>query len=437
MSFITKITSNPTIKGITYMLGSNTICNVLQFSQIFILIKFYTQEEFGLWSSITSIAAILITGDFGITNVLRNILSRERMNGKDGNEEARKYYLSAFIFFLLFSVIAIVVLLILSPFIPYENLFESDNMYLKLQGRYIFMAVMFIYLLSFPFGMGLPMCFSYGESKTIALMNTIRSVVSFILVLILALLSIPILYLAIGYFSINFVFTVLGTIVFLRKRKWNIFEFSDLNLIRRIKEMLGTGIKFLGIQLSSSFVQNALIVYSGSMVGLTTAANVSIINKIFTFFTGIYQGAFNPIWSKLTEFFHKGDFKKCCSIIKKSVSITVGIYLIVITAVVITGQWVIDTFIGGNYYCEPILVIFIGLITLLRMVFDNISLMLNAISKLNFLLLIYLIFAVLIIFILPPVINNYGFNGMAIFLIFCWLIASILVGYYVNLILKK
>lgn len=437
MSYITKITSNPTIKGITYMLGSNTICNVLQFFQIFILIKFYTQEEFGLWSSITSIAAILITGDFGITNVLRNILSRERMNGKEGDEEARKYYLSAFIFFLLFSVISIIVLLILSPVIPYENLFESDNMYLKLQGRYIFMVVMFIYLLSFPFGMGLPMCFSYGESKTIALMNAIRSTVSFILVLILAILNTPILYLAIGYFSINFIFTVLGTIVFLRKRKWNIFEFSDLNLVRRIKEMLGTGIKFLGIQLSSSFVQNALIVYSGSMVGLTTAANVSVINKIFTFFTGIYQGAFNPIWSKLTEFFHNKNFQKCRSIIKKSVFITIGIYFIIIVAVVIIGQWVIDTFIGGDYYCEPILVVLIGLITLLRMVFDNISLMLNAISKLNFLLLIYLIFAIVIIFILPPVINNFGFNGMAIFLILSWLISSILVGYYVKLILKK
>ena len=69
--------------------------------------------------------------------------------------------------------------------------------------------------------------------------------------------------------------------------------------------MLPIGIKFLGIQLSSSFITNVLTVYSGSMLGLSIAANVNVIQKVYMFLTGIYQSIFNPMWSSLSLNFFK------------------------------------------------------------------------------------------------------------------------------------
>ena len=75
---------NNLFKGVSWVVASSIIGSVLQFLLIFVLLNFYKQEEFGLWASITSIAAVIVTGDFGIVNVLRNIISREVLNGSKG-----------------------------------------------------------------------------------------------------------------------------------------------------------------------------------------------------------------------------------------------------------------------------------------------------------------------------------------------------------------
>ena len=117
------------------------------FLLIFILIRFYTQEEFGLWASITSLAAVIMTGDFGIVNVLRNLLSKEIVNGAEGDLKSKELFYSAFFSFLFFAIIFSVLIIFISPYIPYETLFKTDNIVLKEQGRSIFIVVQIVFLL--------------------------------------------------------------------------------------------------------------------------------------------------------------------------------------------------------------------------------------------------------------------------------------------------
>ena len=55
---------NNLFKGVSWVVASSIIGSVLQFLLIFVLLNFYKQEEFGLWASVTSIAAVIVTGDF-------------------------------------------------------------------------------------------------------------------------------------------------------------------------------------------------------------------------------------------------------------------------------------------------------------------------------------------------------------------------------------
>ena len=89
---------NNLFKGVSWVVASSIIGSVLQFLLIFVLLNFYKQEEFGLWASVTSIAAVIVTGDFGIVNVLRNIISREILNGSKGIAISKQYFHSALIF---------------------------------------------------------------------------------------------------------------------------------------------------------------------------------------------------------------------------------------------------------------------------------------------------------------------------------------------------
>ena len=116
-----KTFSSPLFRGISWIFIATSIASVLRFLLIFILIRFYTQEEFGLWASITSLAAVIMTGDFGIVNVLRNLLSKEIVNGAEGDLKSKELFYSAFFSFLFFANVIPTfhlhsVFLIISPF---------------------------------------------------------------------------------------------------------------------------------------------------------------------------------------------------------------------------------------------------------------------------------------------------------------------------------
>ncbi|MEI3448482.1 MAG: hypothetical protein V8Q99_10495 [Bacteroides ovatus] len=83
---------NILFKGVSWVVASSIIGSVLQFLLIFVLLNFYRQEEYGLWASVTSIAAVIVTGDFGVVNVLRNIISREILNGSKGLATSKQYF---------------------------------------------------------------------------------------------------------------------------------------------------------------------------------------------------------------------------------------------------------------------------------------------------------------------------------------------------------
>ena len=206
------------VRSTSWMAGASVASNFLRFFLIFVLLRLYTQEEFGLWASITSIAAILITGDFGITNVLRNKASKAIVN--QNKEDFETYFLSSFYFFLLFAVIISILLIIISPYIPYENIFKTENETLRQQGRLLFIAVQIIFLFGIPFSLGCSMFFSFNETKYYAIINFIQGISTFAVVVLLALFHIDIGIVSISYFFVNTIIYLFGSLYFMKVRKW-------------------------------------------------------------------------------------------------------------------------------------------------------------------------------------------------------------------------
>ena len=330
---------NNLFKGVSWVVASSIIGSVLQFLLIFVLLNFYKQEEFGLWASVTSIAAVIVTGDFGIVNVLRNIISREILNGSKGIAISKQYFYSALIFFMCLAILLSIILLFISSYIPFEHLFKTDNEYLRQQGRAIFLIIQFIFLFNIPFSIGIPLFFSFGESKLYSIVNSVKSIVAFMIVLCLSINKIHITSVAVAYFTSNLLISLLGTLYFIYKRKWFTYSFNWWDCYHKIREMLTIGVKFLSIQLFSSFLQNVLTIYAGSMVGLGVAANINVVQKIFSFFGGIYQSAFNPLWSELASAFQKRNYDWCWSLLKKSVCITITFFSFVVIIVSVLGDF--------------------------------------------------------------------------------------------------
>lgn len=87
------------MKGSFSMLVSSLVGNLTRLGLVMILSRYYSKEEFGIWATITSTAAVIAYGDFGIINALRNKLSQLIVLGENGLKEAKKYFFSAFFFY--------------------------------------------------------------------------------------------------------------------------------------------------------------------------------------------------------------------------------------------------------------------------------------------------------------------------------------------------
>lgn len=411
---------NNLFKGVSWVVASSIIGSVLQFLLIFVLLNFYKQEEFGLWASITSIAAVIVTGDFGIVNVLRNIISREVLNGSKGLAVSKQYFYSALIFFMCLAILLSIILLFISSYIPFEHLFKTDNEVLRQQGRAIFLIIQFIFLFNIPFGMGIPLFFSFGESKLYSIVNSVRSIVAFMIVLCLSINKIHITSVAVAYFTSNLLISLLGTLYFIHKRKWFTYSFNGWDCYHKIREMLTIGVKFLSVQLFSSFLQNVLTIYVGSMVGLGVAANINVVQKIFSFFGGIYQSAFNPLWSELASAFQKRNYDWCWSLLKKSVCITITFFSFVVIIVSVLGDFFMKFIAGNEFKPNVSMFILVGILFSIRIVFDNVSLLQNATNKLNTIIYGYSIMFVYVLIVIPWLVQQYGIELMILNLIFMW-----------------
>ena len=102
-------------------------------------------------------------------------------------------------------------------------------------------------------------------------------------------------------------------------------------------------------------------VYSGSMLGLSIAANVNVIQKVYMFLTGIYQSIFNPMWSSLSLNFFKRRYSDCKIIINRSLISTIVIFSLTVLLCSLFRNYIMHAIAGAEYEAHSSLFILIGL----------------------------------------------------------------------------
>lgn len=417
---VDKIKGSSLFKDLSWTLIAQTLGNLLRFLLIFVVVRCYTKEEFGLWASITSIAAIIVTGDFGLTNVLRNIASEGITKGAEGEKRTRESWFSAIVFLTFFAVAGIIILLFLSQFSFFESLFKTDDEALRALGKTVILVVLAIFLMNLPFSLASGMLLSYNEVKEYSIFGITGASLTFLVVVAQSLLHVRIDIVSISYFSCSLLVSIVTTLFFLHRRRWSIPRIPIKTVYLNMKAMLPSGVGFLGIGISSSFISNVLTIYSGSMLGLSVAASINVAQKIFSLFCSIIISLFNPIWAKLSRMYYGSEFKRCISLLQKSLFGTVMTAMLVVTAVSILRGPLVMIVAGSGYEVDVLAFILVGACLFAKVIFDNASLLLVATSQLKLVFWGYLFFSAIVLFIYPSIVSAIGFNWMMVTLIGCW-----------------
>lgn len=417
------------VKGAFFMLVSSMLGNLIRLGLIIGLTRYFTKEEFGVWATITSVAAVFAYGDFGITNALRNKLSQIKDTGNDGIRKARSYFYSSFLFSVVIGILISMFILAASRVVSFNFLFKTNNILLKQQGINILLWIQFLIFLNIPFSMGIACFFSFNESRYSAIFLFLQSISSSLVVLILALFNNGIHSIIVGYFSTITVINGVGTLYFLKLRGWLGHIFSLREFMSDTKELISLGIKFMGYQFSYSFVQNAGTILASSLLGLGMAAEFNIVQKLYGFLSSIYQSIFNPIWGGYAEADTRNDWIWCKRTLSGSIFISSGIFIAAIAILLIFGQYLLFIVAGANYNYDRILFLLLGFTSLFSILFSTGSTYLSATNRIELLLISMIVTSIVIIPFSRFLVGQMGITGIALATSVIWFVLMNIVTY--------
>lgn len=414
-----KIENSSLLKSTTYIFTSTLIDSIVRFLIVMILTRYYSKEEFGIWASISSIGAILVTGDFGITNALRNKVSSLLVF--EGNSETmQKYFYSVLYFFLFISLVFTCILLLSFNFINLDFLFKTDNELLRNTGTKILIFVQIIFLWTIPMSVAPPLFFSYNESERIAKINIFRSVCLLLSIIILILSNASITLISLSNFIIILLFSVVSSFIFIYKHKWFNYKVSLKEIIKLNKELLKTGVKFMTLQFSSSYMQNVGTIIAGSFLSLSLAADYNIYMKIYTFIIQLIQSIFNPIWGRFSSAYFKRDKEWIKQAYKKlKISIT-SVFILSSLILTFIGNCLVSFIAGTTYNTSGTIYFMLGISSMTYILFNLASTLPNATNKLNILLTTSIFSCFMVTITTKWLSGNLGIIGIPIITALFW-----------------
>jgi len=415
--------------------------SIMKFATIFFISRFFTKEEFGLWAAVTSIGTIIgIGGDFGIGNSLRVKLSELFVSSNDKDNEASNYFFTSFFLLFIFSICLLFILLFLYHILPVENLFNTDNFYLKNEGKELLFFTQGLVLLAVPFSIGGAAFFSYNESKISSYLSLLQSLLSIVYLFVGIYMSFSILLISVGSFLLNFLVNLISSIYFIHRRNWlkyiSLFKFHFFS--KQSVFLLKNGFNYFTLNFSKGYLENIGTVIASSHFSLNVAADYNLVQKVYTASTSLYLSIFNPLWGAFSENAFKNNWKWCINVYRKTIRFTFILITMLVIFFYFFGNIILSLLTGTNHNIDPFLFILIGISTLFYMLYTSATSFLSAINRIKLIIFMMILFS----FILTYTLNSQlvfifkNLNSLVYFLIFIWFL-SFLAGHLQSLIYMK
>lgn len=393
---------------LSYLLVFISIIIALVYTPI--MIRLLGQSEYGLYAMIGSVAAYFSILDLGLGNAIVRYTSRNRIIGNKDIESKLNG-----IFLILFSIIAIVVIVI--GVIIYQNfskIFVPGLTSEELKKAKIMIIILIInFAISFPLSVFSSILQAYEKFVVVKFVEIART-------LAIPFITLPILF--IGYGSIAMViinslvnissllFNVYYSIKFLKVKFY--FGKMDTSLL---KEILGYSFfVFLGIMVDQIYWNTDQFIL-GAFVGTVPVAIYAIAMQfinIYKKFSTSLSGLFLPKASMLIA--RKVNNEEITNNMIKYGRIQFILLSFILNGFIIYGRSFINFWAGSNYD-QAYFIVLIIMIPLTIPLFQNFAIsVLYAKNMQKFRSVVLVVIAVLNIIITIPLVKYYGAIGAAI-----------------------
>lgn len=330
--------------------GVGVLCGLLLLR---LNISYLGTTLYGLWATIASISAWANYADLGISNGLRNELTRAIAN--DDYERQKGLIKTAF---LMLSLIAAGLFLVLS-FVS-EILFYTNVMEVSLRvPMYITNA---FFCLSFILGIGRTLSYSYQKSWLASLAQTFTVVLQILSIALLLLFkTTPDLIL----FAIIFgVCTILGNAIVLIYMERTIAATLPIGCVGNVDKaylgaIMNVGLQFFVLQLCCLVLYATDNVIINKLFNSSMVTKYTVINSVYNTGDSIFSLLLISLWSAVTYAAAKNEFKwiqrEIIKLRKLWILFSIGVVVVSLLFNEIIHLWLGK---NGQYYESQLIFIF-------------------------------------------------------------------------------
>lgn len=332
-------------KSMFYTLIIKVLNVLVTFSLVPISLKLLSNEEYGLWLTISSVFGWVTFLDIGIGNGLRNTLTRAHIKGRDGL--VRDLLGSAYSIFSMLGICFTLVFFFSLLFIDWNSFFntEADTTTLYNTIVVLFISTILLFVLKLINVLFLSLHLSF----LIELLSAIGNFLTLIVFVIFFTLD-----RRLNLFHLSLVYSIAPVVVYLIVSVYY-YGISRKEFRPRIvffkflyfREIFGDGFKFFLLQITSLIIFTTSNIIIAKVLSPADVTAYNVTWKLYNLFTVLFGVFITPYWSAITESFHKGNFVWIENAVKKAIYfwafLSVGILIFAIFSKYVFNLWLGDT----------------------------------------------------------------------------------------------
>lgn len=355
---------------------------LIGFVSVPLTVGYLGAERFGLWATISSLAALVAFADLGIGNGLINAVAEA--SGRDDHEGARRVVSTGF--FLLLGVAALIALAfaLAYPLVPWARVFNVASPQAAREAGPAVAVFVACFAAGLPLGVVQKVQIGYQEGFASSLWQCLGGALGLagLAAVIVARAGLPWLVLAISGGPL-LALALSWAVVFGRQRPWLRPAWAHLTgaWARRITRL---GWLFFVLQVAGAvaFASDNLVI--ARVLGPDLVTRYAVPAKLFTLAPVIVGVALNPLWPAYGEAAARGDMGWVRRALARSLAASLLVSLPLALLLVLLGPQIIRLWVGEQIAPSFALLLGFGVWAVVASVGGVVAMLLNGLSVIGF-----------------------------------------------------
>lgn len=386
---------------------------IIAFMLVPLTIKYISSEQYGIWTTISSIVAWMGYFDIGFGGGLKFRFAEAKAN--NDNATAKRYVSTTYVLLsVLFSIVGGLVL-ILNHFINWSTILQLSPTYTNVLRTTFGLMIVFssIHIVVQTI---MTVVEANQQPALSELIKTLGQLFSFIGIYVLSQTTHGnLIYLVVAFSMIPCIVTIISSVIIYFTKQYRVFRPAMSSIdFRLTKNILNMGMKYFAITSAMFFIFQFINIIITRELGAEKVTEYNVTYKYYNLLMMISIIILTPFWSAFTDAYVKKDFEW----MRQTFSRLERIEILLIACgglMFLVSPLFFKLWLGEKVSISTEISLFVCLQIIVQLLPQAYMFMINGTGKTRIQLIIYCIFAVIAIPSIIMLCRNFGIPGISMY----------------------